>query len=532
MGQGPNQQQQQHPSMPPPAAAALPPQRQLSRSELSGGDGVSPSGSSVVSRKNSSEDNKENSHSSGGGSRGDRAGSIESTTATDGGLSAANRPSSSMSSLSGSVGGRAQHQATRQSRDEKISVKERTKTFNRLCSEVDLAALKQAGGTGSTGTGTDAASSVKRRNSTTTNGHSRKSSSVQGRNGVGDGDESQDSSSISTLDTHVKAWMVKSAQADYHAMLKMLRDDPKLAKHKDFVSGFTALHWACKHGNMDLVKLLAGNYGVPVNIKSHGGYTPLHMACQHGHQDVFEILVKAYGADPNVRDNSGKKARQYMVQDQAQSMGLSLSSDTFRQLKDRRSQRRMTGKAHSASGAPGGMTRFGSLSVKVKKTTEAVKAFNSYFNSKMGSDSADSASSSQPSSLGPISLPMDFVHTSGMSSSSLTSTSMPINQGGGRSSSDAVDSRLMPPPQGPASGPGPSMGLKKRKSSKKGYTEYGRHASAPSTPTPHGQIKEESTEEVRKASLAGSSGGHQQQAESDSDSEFGFGSQWGAPPRR
>ena len=61
------------------------------------------------------------------------------------------------------------------------------------------------------------------------------------------------------------------------------------------------------------------------------------------------------------------------------------------------------------------MTRFGSLSVKVKKTTEAVKAFNSYFNSKMGSDSADSASSSQPSSLGPISLPMDFVHTSGQS---------------------------------------------------------------------------------------------------------------------
>ena len=71
-------------------------------------------------------------------------------------------------------------------------------------------------------------------------------------------------------------------------LLFVCRDDPKLAKHKDFVSGFTALHWACKHGNMDLVKLLAGNYGVPVNIKSHGGYTPLHMACQHGHQDVFE----------------------------------------------------------------------------------------------------------------------------------------------------------------------------------------------------------------------------------------------------
>ena len=79
-----------------------------------------------------------------------------------------------------------------------------------------------------------------------------------------------------------------SSQADYHTMVKMLRDDAKLAKHRDFITGYTALHWAAKHGSMDLVKLLAGNYGVPVNVKSHGGYTPLHMACQHGHQEVFE----------------------------------------------------------------------------------------------------------------------------------------------------------------------------------------------------------------------------------------------------
>ena len=37
-------------------------------------------------------------------------------------------------------------------------------------------------------------------------------------------------------------------------------------------------------GNLDMVKLLAGNYSVPVNVKSHGGYTPLHLACQFGHQ--------------------------------------------------------------------------------------------------------------------------------------------------------------------------------------------------------------------------------------------------------
>ena len=39
-----------------------------------------------------------------------------------------------------------------------------------------------------------------------------------------------------------------------------------------------------------MVKLLAGNYLVPVNVKSHGGYTPLHLACQFGHQVQHEQI--------------------------------------------------------------------------------------------------------------------------------------------------------------------------------------------------------------------------------------------------
>ena len=69
----------------------------------------------------------------------------------------------------------------------------------------------------------------------------------------------------------------------------MLRDDPRLAKAKDFITGYTALHWAAKHGNLDLVKLLAGQYQVDVNVKSHGGYTPLHLSCQFSHQEVRTI---------------------------------------------------------------------------------------------------------------------------------------------------------------------------------------------------------------------------------------------------
>jgi len=69
--------------------------------------------------------------------------------------------------------------------------------------------------------------------------------------------------------------------------------------------------------------------------------------------------------------------------------------------------------------------------------------------------------------------------------------------------------------------PGSAVGLKKRKSSG-GYADYGRHQSAPATPTPHGLIKEESSEEVRKASKEHAGPLNQ----SDSDSEYGFDSQW------
>ena len=106
----------------------------------------------------------------------------------------------------------------------------------------------------------------------------RGSSTRQG----GDGDE--DCASITTIDPHVKQWMVAVSRGDYQSAAKMLIDDPKLARcipkkhtvaatlslqlepqsfrHRDFTCGYTALHWACKHGNLDMVKLLAGTYQV------------------------------------------------------------------------------------------------------------------------------------------------------------------------------------------------------------------------------------------------------------------------------
>ena len=87
-----------------------------------------------------------------------------------------------------------------------------------------------------------------------------------------------------------------------------------------------------------------------------------------------------------------------VVQDQA--MGLSLSNDTFRQLKDRRRHRRQAGKAPTNNRISGGaLSRFGSLSVKVKKTTEA---FNNYFNSSKNGDVFTESGGFAPSSLPPI----------------------------------------------------------------------------------------------------------------------------------
>ena len=168
--------------------------------------------------------------------------------------------------------------------DEKVvSVRERTKTFNRMASETELpsAPAPAAGGL------TKLPPAVKRRNS-------RAVEMMGGRriSNKSDHDDTTDSSSITTIDPTIKQWMVHTSKGDYQAVAKMLMENPKLSRHRDFTSGYTGLHWACKHGNLDMVKLLAGTYQASVNVKSHGGYTPLHIAAQHNHQEVFDLLVQ------------------------------------------------------------------------------------------------------------------------------------------------------------------------------------------------------------------------------------------------
>ncbi|NWX93484.1 SWAHD protein, partial [Nothoprocta pentlandii] len=113
-------------------------------------------------------------------------------------------------------------------------------------------------------------------------------------------------------------WLLVAAQGDEEGILRLLDMDPGLLARRDFVTGFTALHWLAKHGRHEsLIRAvaLAQSRGcvVDVNVAAgSGGLTPLHLAALQGHEMLIKVLVGAYGADAARRDHSGRKAWQYL----------------------------------------------------------------------------------------------------------------------------------------------------------------------------------------------------------------------------
>ncbi|XP_029456445.1 ankyrin repeat domain-containing protein SOWAHB [Rhinatrema bivittatum] len=126
----------------------------------------------------------------------------------------------------------------------------------------------------------------------------------------------QGSSSV-PLDPKEHDWIVKLASGSWTQAYALFLEDPQLAVRKDFISGYTVLHWVAKHGdNRMFQELVTGarkaGVALDVDVKSSCGYTPLHIAAIHGHQKVMKLLVQKLKVKVNVRDNSGKKAWQYL----------------------------------------------------------------------------------------------------------------------------------------------------------------------------------------------------------------------------
>lgn len=124
--------------------------------------------------------------------------------------------------------------------------------------------------------------------------------------------------SLVPLEAREHQWIVMLACGSWDNVLALFQEDPQLALHKDFLTGYTALHWIAKHGTLwALQKLLleAHKAGVAldVNVRSNCGYTPLHLAAIHGHHGVIKMLVQRLASRVNVRDCSGKKPWQYLT---------------------------------------------------------------------------------------------------------------------------------------------------------------------------------------------------------------------------
>ncbi|XP_063160970.1 ankyrin repeat domain-containing protein SOWAHC [Candoia aspera] len=130
-------------------------------------------------------------------------------------------------------------------------------------------------------------------------------------------DESGSGGGSVALDPLEHAWMLCASDGHWESLESLLSCEPALLAKRDFITGFTCLHWAAKLGHPELLARLvnfAHRQRLPINInaRTSGGYTALHLAAMHGHLEVVKLLVGAYDADVDIRDYSGRKASHYL----------------------------------------------------------------------------------------------------------------------------------------------------------------------------------------------------------------------------
>ncbi|TMS08317.1 Ankyrin repeat domain-containing protein SOWAHB [Larimichthys crocea] len=141
--------------------------------------------------------------------------------------------------------------------------------------------------------------------------------------------EGPNKQSLVPLDPKEHAWLVKGAAGAWPDIYSLFREDSSLLNRRDFISGFTVLHWIAKHGDHRVLNTLW--YGVEkagmtfdINARSASGHTPLHIAAIHGHKNIMRLLVSKFNADVKLRDTAGKKPWQYL--------NRTTSSDVFQLL--------------------------------------------------------------------------------------------------------------------------------------------------------------------------------------------------------
>ncbi|HBL98179.1 TPA: hypothetical protein DDZ86_00880 [Candidatus Dependentiae bacterium] len=95
-------------------------------------------------------------------------------------------------------------------------------------------------------------------------------------------------------------WACRNGSAD---LVKLLITNGVLVDVKGWHNS-TPLHWACFHGSLENVKVLV-EQGATVNTMTEDGQTPLHWACHRDCNDIVKLLL-AKGADINIKDADDK----------------------------------------------------------------------------------------------------------------------------------------------------------------------------------------------------------------------------------
>lgn len=120
------------------------------------------------------------------------------------------------------------------------------------------------------------------------------------------------------LDAHAKPGSEVARQFIYSVFLAnvqrvgaMLRANSRLA-HERYARGDTALHHACRNGDLDIVRKLVA-YGTDVNATSDNGHFPLYCAAGHGHAETTRYLLER-GADSHAKMPDGKTVADWLKQ--------------------------------------------------------------------------------------------------------------------------------------------------------------------------------------------------------------------------
>lgn len=108
-----------------------------------------------------------------------------------------------------------------------------------------------------------------------------------------------------------KTFLHCAAEWNDRALIDFLIKHGANVNTTDENEGYTALHYACRKGSLDIVSMLLAAGADPNRVDSRksdghgGGVRPIHCACMNGNAEIVELLIK-HGANLEEECSSAK----------------------------------------------------------------------------------------------------------------------------------------------------------------------------------------------------------------------------------